>query len=103
MIGVTVAIESLVRANAGIGFAIPVSIVEEAIPKLIENGSYQTSYVGISGIDLTQELAELMEIDTSQQGVLIMRILPGSSAEKAGLIAGDQEVFHFGQHYLIGG
>jgi 2-alkenal reductase len=40
VIGVTAAIESPVRANAGIGFVIPSSIVNQVVPELIENGSF---------------------------------------------------------------
>jgi S1-C subfamily serine protease len=39
-----------VRANSGVGFAIPIAIVARVVPGLIENGRYEHSYMGISGV-----------------------------------------------------
>jgi serine protease Do len=41
VIGVTAAIESPVRANAGVGFAIPSAIVQKVVPVLIQDGGYE--------------------------------------------------------------
>ncbi|MGE5250179.1 MAG: S1C family serine protease, partial [Bacteroidota bacterium] len=49
LIGVTSAIESSTQSNAGIGFAIPSSIVNRVVPELIKNGKYEHPYLGISG------------------------------------------------------
>ena len=43
LIGVNAQIRSDVRANSGVGFAIPVSIVERVVPSIIENGRYCTA------------------------------------------------------------
>ena len=52
VLGVTTAIESPVRANAGIGFAVPSAIVKNVVPALIEDGKYVHTWLGISGTDL---------------------------------------------------
>jgi len=103
VIGVTFAIESPVRANAGIGFAIPAIIVQRVVPALIEKGSYAHPYLGISGTDLTPDLAEEMDLDTTQRGTLIVEIVPDGPAEKAGLRGSDKTVEINGQEAIVGG
>ncbi len=62
VIGVTAAIQSTNGSNAGIGFAIPSSIVTKVVPALIEDGSYQHSWLGISGTNMVPDLAKAMDL-----------------------------------------
>jgi S1-C subfamily serine protease len=103
VIGVTFAIESLVRASAGIGFVIPSSVVEQVVPALIESGTYQHPYLGISGISLTPDFAKAMNLDANQHGALVEEVTSGSPADKAGLRGSDQPVTVDGQQYQVGG
>lgn len=103
VIGVTFAIESPVRANAGIGFAIPASIVQRVVPALIEEGSYQHPYMGISGGALTPDLAEAMDLEPTQRGALITEVTPDGPADKAGLRGSDRQVEIDGQETRVGG
>jgi len=103
VIGVTTAIESPVRANAGIGFVIPSSIVERVIPELIENGSYAHPYLGISGISLFPDLAEAMDLEKDQRGALVAVVVPGGPAEKAGLRGSEDQVSIDGMDMFVGG
>jgi S1-C subfamily serine protease len=98
VIGVNVAIETNnfdiqgQPVNSGIGFAVPVNIVKRVIPFLISEGSYHYPYIGIrtvSEINLFQQEA----LGLSQaMGVYILEVTPGSPADIAGLIAGDEPV-----------
>jgi S1-C subfamily serine protease len=103
VLGVTSAIESPVRANAGIGFAIPSAIVNNVVPVLIKDGKFVHSWVGISGVTLVPDLATAMKLDTSQRGALVEEILPNSPAEKAGLKGSSQQVTIEGQTANVGG
>jgi 2-alkenal reductase len=47
---VPTAIESPVRANAGVGFAVPSVIVKKVVPVLINDGTYAHPWLGISGV-----------------------------------------------------
>jgi serine protease Do len=103
VIGVTAAIESPVRANAGIGFVIPSSIVDRVVPELIENGSYAHPYLGISGISLFPDLATAMDLDKDQRGAMVATVSPDGPADKAGLLGSDQQVSIDGLDMQAGG
>jgi serine protease Do len=103
VLGVTSAIESPVRANAGIGFAIPSAIVNNVVPVLIKDGKYVHSWLGISGTTLVPDLATAMKLDASQRGALVEEILPNSPAEKAGLRGSSQQATIDGQTTNVGG
>jgi 2-alkenal reductase len=79
LIGVNTAIYSPSGSNAGIGFAIPVDVVNRVVPELIRNGRVPTPGIGIIAGDET--LAARLGI----QGVVVVRTVPNSPAAKAGL------------------
>ncbi len=103
VIGVTAAIESPVRANAGIGFVIPASIVNRVVPKLIENGSFEHPYLGISGISLFPDLAAEMSLEKDQRGAVVAEVVPGGPADMAGILGSDRQVTIDGQDIQAGG
>lgn len=103
LIGVTAAIESPVRANAGIGFVIPSNIVRKVVPSLIETGSYQHPYLGISAGTLIPEMAKASGLDETTRGVIVGQVMPNSPAEKAGLRGSEQSTTIEGQSVNIGG
>jgi 2-alkenal reductase len=103
LIGVPSAIESPVRANAGIGFAIPSVIVGKVVPDLIATGSHQHPWVGFRGGSIGPELAEAMGLDSGQRGVLVAEVLEGSPAAEAGLRGSDREVEIEGLEASVGG
>jgi 2-alkenal reductase len=86
LIGVTAAIESPTRTNAGIGFVIPSAIVKRVVPSLISTGHYAHTWMGISGTTLTPELAKANNLESTQRGALVIDVTNGSPAEQAGLI-----------------
>ncbi len=82
LIGVNTAIFSPSGAYAGIGFAIPVDTVNKIVPKLIAYGKYIEPSLGI---ETDERINRLAQARLNFDGVMILRVLPGSSAEKAGL------------------
>ena len=103
VIGVPTAIESPVRANAGIGFAVPSVIVQKVVPALIVDGGYEHPWLGISGTTLNSELAEAMDLEADQRGVLVIEVVPESPSNEAGLRASDQQIGIGGVETRIGG
>lgn len=103
VIGVTTAIQSTSGSNAGIGFAVPSTIVLQVVPDLIEQGYYEHSWIGLSGSTLQADIAEAMDLDRNQRGVLIASITPDSPADEAGLRGSDKQFEYLGSQVLIGG
>jgi len=85
LIGVNTAIYSPSGASSGIGFAVPVGEVNRVVPQVIRHGKVIKPGLGVSlaNTRLTQDL--------DLEGVLILRVMPGSAAERAGL-RGTQQV-----------
>jgi len=79
LIGVNTAIYSPSGANAGIGFAIPVDVVNRVVPELIRNGRVPTPGIGIVAAN------EAVAARLGAEGVVVVRTMPGSPAERAGL------------------
>ena len=91
VIGVNAQIRSEVRANSGIGFAIPVSLLQRVVPALIESGEYRHSYMGVSGGTLSPLCAEELGVPKDLRGAIIIDVLPGTPADRAGLQGGTDE------------
>ena len=79
LIGVNTAIISGSGSSAGIGFAVPVDVVNRVVPKLITNGKVPRPGIGI--IVLDEEVAAGLGV----LGVVIDRVVPGSEADRVGL------------------
>jgi S1-C subfamily serine protease len=79
VIGVTTAILSPSGSNAGIGFAIPVDVVNRIVPELIRNGRVPTPGIGI--VAASEAAATRLGVE----GVVVVRTAPGSPAARAGL------------------
>jgi S1-C subfamily serine protease len=89
VIGVTTAI---ISGSEGLGFAIPSQTIIRELPSLITTGSYKEhSYLGISGVDMTYQLAQESQTNITY-GVLVEHVTSGSPADKAGVKGGTKLV-----------
>lgn len=79
LIGVNTAIISPSGTSAGIGFAIPIDVVNRVVPEIISKGYVPTPGIGIVAAN------EALATRAGIEGVAIVRTVPGSSAEQAGL------------------
>jgi S1-C subfamily serine protease len=102
VIGINSQIESRSGGNVGIGFAVPINTAREVAEQLIANGEVEHAYLGISGADLTPEIADVLNLDLDG-GALVQSVVPDSPADDAGLEAGDAEVTAGGQPVRAGG
>ena len=78
LIGVNTAIYSPSGAYAGIGFAIPADTVAWVVPELIAKGKIVRPTLGI-------EMVSAQGFRRDLEGALVIRVNPGSGADRAGL------------------
>ncbi len=78
VIGVNTAI---ISEGQGIGFAVPINLVKELLPNLLQNGRPERGWLGLT----VQETGE-----GAARGPVVVDVFPGSPAELAGLKAGDR-------------
>ncbi len=102
VIGVNTAILSRTGEFVGIGFAIPSNTVKKVVPVLIEKGRFEHPWLGVSGSNITPELAEVLGLKEAK-GFLVMDVVSNSPADKAGIRGGDREIVIDGRRYVIGG
>ena len=87
--GEVVGIPTAIRQGAqGIGFAVPVNDLKNILPQLRDKGVVTRGKLGVRIQHVTEELAEAFSLDRPR-GALISGVEPGSSAARAGVVAGD--------------
>ncbi|HEX2468032.1 MAG TPA: trypsin-like peptidase domain-containing protein [Solirubrobacterales bacterium] len=90
------------NGNVGIGFAVPIDTTREVAQQLIDDGEVQHAFLGLSGTDLTPEIADVINLDRDR-GALVQSVVPDSPADEAGIEAGEAEVTIDGQPVRVGG
>ena len=103
VIGVTSALESSSGSSSGIGFAIPAEIVSKVVPSLISSGKYEHPYLGISGTDMTPDIAQAMNLPADTRGALVEQVSAGGPAAIAALQASNTTVTINGVQGTVGG
>ncbi|WP_420823819.1 S1C family serine protease [Tsuneonella suprasediminis] len=84
LIGINTAIYSPSGASAGIGFAVPLDTVMRVVPQLISEGRYTRPSLGLESDD---DINDRLKRASGIEGVFVLRVDPGSGAERAGLVA----------------
>jgi S1-C subfamily serine protease len=91
-----------VGGNVGIGFAIPINTVRTVVAQLLKNGSVEHASLGITGVAITPEIANVFHFPVSH-GVLVATVKAGSGAAKANLRAATTQAVVAGDTWPIGG
>jgi S1-C subfamily serine protease len=102
VIGINSAIYSTTGQFAGVGFAIPSNTIAQVMPSLITTGSYQHPWLGVAGRDMTPGIADRLGLD-EPRGFLVMDVVAGSPAEKAGILKGNEDTVIDGIPIKLGG
>jgi S1-C subfamily serine protease len=89
LIGINDSIQSPVEGNVGVGFAIPVNRAETLLPSLEKGVAIQHAWLGISGESVTSGTADQLGL-SEKSGVLVVDVVAGGPAAKAGLQANGQ-------------
>jgi 2-alkenal reductase len=79
VIGVNTAIISPSGSSAGVGFAVPIDVVNRVVPELIRTGRVPTPGIGIVAAH------EAVATRIGVEGVIVVRTVPGSPAQRAGI------------------
>jgi S1-C subfamily serine protease len=84
LIGINAMIYSPSGAYAGVGFAVPVDMVNRVVPKLISEGDYVRPTIGITARD---DISRRLLQNVNYAGIVVLQVVSGSPAERAGLKA----------------
>jgi len=83
--GEAIGINTAVRADAqGIGFAIPINEAKAVLEDLVTRGMVIRPFIGISYDSVDQAWVRQLNLPVNQ-GVIILDVIPGTAAERAGL------------------
>jgi S1-C subfamily serine protease len=102
VVGITTAIYTNTGQFSGIGFAIPANTVARVVPSLVTSGGYSHPWLGISGRDMTPGLAQAIGLK-EPRGFLVVDVVKGGPADKAGLRGGTQSTKVEGVDVKLGG
>ncbi len=102
VIGINTMIASNVGQSAGIGFAIPINTAKAVLNDLLTLGRVRRPALGVSTIPISPELADQMGL-ASDYGLLIVQVVPGGAADRAGLRGGTERAYLGNTPIMIGG
>ena len=88
LVGVITAIASPTGSFSGYSFAVPERIARKIVSDLMEYGTVQRAFIGISINEVTSETAQKNGV-TSLKGVYVSSVADGGAAAEAGIKAGD--------------
>jgi len=91
-----------VEQSAGIGFAIPINTAKAVLDDLVHLGRVRRPEIGIRTIPIGPELANELGL-AADSGLLIVEVVAGSAADRAGLRAGTERAYLGNTPILIGG
>jgi S1-C subfamily serine protease len=102
VIGINTMILSNSNQSAGIGFAIPINTAKAVLNDLMTLGRVRRPALGVRTIPISPELADEIGLPVDH-GLLIVQVIPGGSAEQAGLRAGTERAYLGNTAIMLGG
>jgi S1-C subfamily serine protease len=88
LVGINTAIVSRTGTNEGVGFAVPVRQAIVSSDQLIEQGFVRYPLLGITGTDISAEVAAAFGL-SNRRGAVVDTVQPGSAADEGGMRSGD--------------
>jgi S1-C subfamily serine protease len=102
VIGINTMILSNANQSAGIGFAIPINTAKAVLNDLMTLGRVRRPALGVRTIPINAELADQIGLPVDY-GLLIIGIVPGGSADQAGIRAGTERAYLGNIPIMLGG
>ena len=90
LIGINTAIatDGYSRANAGVGFAIPINQAKRVVEDLISDGAVSRGWLGVQIQPINEEISKALGLD-SMNGALVVSIIDDSPASESDLMEDD--------------
>ncbi len=89
LVGINTAIASNTGSYTGYSFAVPVAIVKKVVEDIKSYGQVQRAVLGVSMVEMTDNLARMAGIAGDFKGVYIADVIKGGAAHSSGIGAGD--------------
>jgi S1-C subfamily serine protease len=102
VIGINTAIYSVSGGSVGVGFAVPVDMINRVVNSILTKGYYPHPSLGVSGLTIVPELAQALDVPV-ERGMLITTVESGGAGDQAGLRGGQRRVRIGGYIISIGG
>jgi S1-C subfamily serine protease len=102
VIGINTMILSSVGQNAGIGFAIPINTAKAVLNDLVTLGRVRRPALGVRTLPISPGLAQEIGL-AADYGLLIVQVVPGGSADRAGLRGGTERAYLGNTPIMLGG
>jgi len=83
-INTAIATDGYSRANAGVGFAIPINMVKRVMEDLISDGKVTRGWLGVQIQDVDEGMAKALRLK-ERNGAIISQVIKNSPAEDAGV------------------
>ena len=83
-INTAIATDGYSRANAGVGFAIPINMVKRVMEDLISDGKVSRGWLGVQIQDVDEGMAKALQLN-GWNGAIISQVIKNSPAEDAGV------------------
>lgn len=83
-INTAIATDGYSRANAGVGFAIPINMVKRVMEDLISDGKVTRGWLGVQIQDVDEGMAKALQLN-EWNGAIISQVIKNSPAEDAGV------------------
>ena len=102
VIGINTAIFSPSGGSVGVGFAIPINTAKRLVPELIANGRVAHAWLGVSGMDLSPQLAEALKLSITE-GVMAVEVVKDGPGDRAGIRGANRLARVGNQRIPVGG
>src|SRR5947199_1742957 len=92
VIAINTIIASTVGQSPGSGFAIPINTAKAVLNDLVTLGRVRRPALGVVTLLISPDIADQLGL-ASDYGLLIVRVVPGGAAERAGLKGGTERAY----------
>lgn len=88
---------AIISSGQGIGFAIPINVVQGLLPQLKSKGKIARGWLGVVIQKITPEIAKSFQLKEAE-GALVSDVMEDGPAEKAGIKRGDVIISYNGKN-----